>query len=127
MKKLIIRLLIALVVVVILAVVAVGLFLDGAIKRGVETFGPRLTKVEIKLQSLHLSLLSGWGTVKGLVDGLQLDLHLGQPRTESFHPPLDGPIQKQPHRHDGENDHHDQCNEQTNDEFLHKYPAPNVL
>jgi hypothetical protein len=69
MKKLIIRLLIALVVVVILAVVAVGLFLDGAIKRGVETFGPRLTKVEIKLQSVHLSLLSGWGTVKGLVVG----------------------------------------------------------
>ena len=33
MKKLIIRLLIALVVVVILAVVAVGLFLDGAIKK----------------------------------------------------------------------------------------------
>ena len=41
MKKLFIRLLIALVVVVILAVLAVGLFLDGVIKRGVETFGPR--------------------------------------------------------------------------------------
>jgi hypothetical protein len=69
MKKIIIRLLIALVVVVILAVLAVGLFLDAAIKRGVETFGPRLTKVDIKLQSVSLSLLSGAGTFKGLVVG----------------------------------------------------------
>jgi hypothetical protein len=69
MRKLIIRLLIALAVLVILAVVAVGLFLDGAIKKGVETFGPRLTKVEIKLQSVSLSLLSGSGTIKGLVVG----------------------------------------------------------
>jgi hypothetical protein len=69
MKKLIIRLLIALVVVVVLAVLAAGFFLDGAIKRGVETFGPRLTKVDIKLQSVRLSLFSGSGTVKGLVVG----------------------------------------------------------
>jgi len=69
MKKLIIRLLLALVVVVILAVLAVGLFLDGAIKKGVETFGPKLTKVDIKLQSVSLSLLSGSGTIKGLVVG----------------------------------------------------------
>jgi uncharacterized protein involved in outer membrane biogenesis len=69
MKKIIIRLLLALVVVLIHAVVAVGLFLDGAIKKGVETFGPRLTKVDIKLESVHLSLLSGSGTLKGLVVG----------------------------------------------------------
>lgn len=69
MKKLIVRLLIALVVVVILAVLAAGLFLDGAIKRGVETFGPKLTKVDIKLQSVSLSLFSGGGTIKGLVLG----------------------------------------------------------
>ena len=69
MKKLIIRLLIALVVVAILAVLAVGLFLDGAIKRGVEAFGPKLAKVDIKLQAVSLSLLSGAGTVKGLVVG----------------------------------------------------------
>jgi uncharacterized protein involved in outer membrane biogenesis len=69
MKKLITRLLIALVVVVILAVLAVGLFLDGAIKKGVETFGPKLTKVDIKLQSVSLSLFSGSGGIKGLVVG----------------------------------------------------------
>src|SRR5512137_1026009 len=69
MKKLIIRLIIALVVVVILAVLAVSLFLDGAIKRGVETFGPKLTKVDVKLDSVSVSLLSGAGSIKGLVVG----------------------------------------------------------
>jgi hypothetical protein len=69
MKKLIIRVLIALVVVILLAVLAVSLFLDGAIKRGVGTFGPRLTKVDIKLQSVSLPLLSGSGTIKSLVVG----------------------------------------------------------
>ena len=48
MKKIILRILIALVVLMILAVLAVGLFLDKAIKRGVETFGPKLAKVEIQ-------------------------------------------------------------------------------
>ena len=69
MKKIVIRLLIALVLVVILAAVAVGLFLDKAIKSGVETIGPRLTKVDIKLASVSLSLLSGSGSIKGLVVG----------------------------------------------------------
>jgi hypothetical protein len=69
MTKIIVRLLIALVVVVILAVLAIGLLLDKAIKSGVETFGPKLTKVDIKLQSVSLSLLSGSGTIKGLVVG----------------------------------------------------------
>jgi uncharacterized protein involved in outer membrane biogenesis len=69
MKKWIVRLLIALVVVIVVVVVAVGLFLDSAIKRGVETFGPKLTKVDIKLDSVRLSLLSGSGSIKGLVVG----------------------------------------------------------
>ncbi len=69
MKKLFFRLLIVLAVLVVLAVVAIGLFLDSAIKRGVETVGPMLTKVEVKLESVSLSLLSGSGKVKGLVIG----------------------------------------------------------
>ena len=69
MKKIIVRLLIALVVVVILAVLGVGLFLDRAIKAGVETIGPKVTKVDIKLDSVSLSLLSGGGAIKGLVVG----------------------------------------------------------
>jgi uncharacterized protein involved in outer membrane biogenesis len=69
MKKLIIRLLIGLAVLFILVIVGVGLFLNGAIKRGVETVGPMVTKVDIKLDSVNLSLLSGSGRIKGLLVG----------------------------------------------------------
>lgn len=69
MKKLLIRLLIALVVVVVIVVVAIGLFLDGAIKKGVETIGPQITKVDVKLDGANLSLFSGSGTIKGLTVG----------------------------------------------------------
>jgi hypothetical protein len=69
MKKLLIRLLIALVVVVVIVVVAIGLFLDGAIKKGVETIGPQVTKVDVKLDGVSLSLLSGSGKIKGFVLG----------------------------------------------------------
>ncbi len=69
MKKIMVRLIIALVVVVILAFLGVGLFLDKAIKAGVETLGPKVTKVDVKLQSVGLSLLSGGGTIKGLMLG----------------------------------------------------------
>jgi uncharacterized protein involved in outer membrane biogenesis len=69
MKKIIVRVLIALMVLVILAIVAAGLFLDRAVKTAVETFGPKLTKVDIKLNSVNLSLLSGSGAIKGLVVG----------------------------------------------------------
>jgi len=69
MKKLLIRVLIGLVVLVIVVVVAIGLFLDSAIKKGVETVGPQIAKVEIKLDGVSLSLLSGSGKVKGLIVG----------------------------------------------------------
>jgi uncharacterized protein involved in outer membrane biogenesis len=69
MKKLIIRLLIAFVVLVILGVLAMSLFLDKGIKRGIETVGPMLTKVDVKLASVSLSILSGSGKLKGLVVG----------------------------------------------------------
>lgn len=69
MKKLIIRILIALVVLVIVAALAVHFLLDSAIKRGVETVGPMLTKTDIKLNSVSLSILSGSGKLKGLVVG----------------------------------------------------------
>src|SRR5437773_12305207 len=69
MKKIVVRLLIALVVLVLLGALAVHLFLDGAIKRGVETIGPKLTKTDVKLDAVSLSLLSGSGKIKGLVVG----------------------------------------------------------
>jgi hypothetical protein len=69
MKKWLVRIVVVLVVLVVVAVVGVGLFLDRGIKKGVETFGPELTKVSIKLDSVSLSLLSGGGKVKGLEVG----------------------------------------------------------
>jgi len=69
MKKLIVRALLVIVVLLVLAVVAVAFFLDGAIKRGVETVGPQIANVEVKLDSVSLSLLSGSGKIKKLVIG----------------------------------------------------------
>jgi len=69
MKKILVRICIALVVLVVLAVLAVHFFLDGAVKRGVETVGPKLTKTEVKLAGVHISILSGSGKVKGLIVG----------------------------------------------------------
>jgi hypothetical protein len=69
MKKILIRSFIALIILLILGVVAIGLFLDGAVKRGVETVGPMLTKVDVKVDSVNLSLLSGGGKIKGLFIG----------------------------------------------------------
>lgn len=69
MKKLLIRVAIGLVVLILLALVTLGLFLDRAIKSGVEVAGPKLAKVEVRLASVNVSLLSGSGSVKGLVVG----------------------------------------------------------
>lgn len=69
MKKLFIRLLIGLLIVVVLVVAGVALFLDTAIKKGVETIGPQITKVDVTLDGVNLSLLSGSAKIKGLVVG----------------------------------------------------------
>src|SRR5207253_1720455 len=69
MKKIIIRLLIALIVLIVLAAVAVHLFLDSTVKRVVETMGPEMTKVQVKLEGVNIVLLSGSGSLKGLVVG----------------------------------------------------------
>jgi hypothetical protein len=69
MKKIIIRISIVLLLLVIVGVIAVGLSVDGLVKRGVETVGPMLTQVQVKLDSVSLSLLSGAGKMKGLFVG----------------------------------------------------------
>lgn len=69
MKKLLLRIGIVVVVLVVLAVVAVKLFLDSAVKKGIETIGPELTKVSITLDAIHISVLSGSGSVKQLIVG----------------------------------------------------------
>ena len=69
MKKLLLRIFIGLLILVVLGVIGFGLFIDSAIKKGVETIGPQIAKVEIKLDGVSLSILSGAGKVKGLVVG----------------------------------------------------------
>jgi hypothetical protein len=69
MKKILVRSLIVLVVLGIVAVVAVALSLNSAIKKGVETYGPQITKVPVTLESVNLSLFSGSGALKGLIIG----------------------------------------------------------
>ncbi|HMP82910.1 MAG TPA: AsmA family protein [Verrucomicrobiota bacterium] len=69
MKKILIGAVVAVVVVIVAAVLVVGFFLDGIVKKGIETVGPQVTKVDIKLDSVHLSLLGGSARVKGLVVG----------------------------------------------------------
>jgi hypothetical protein len=69
MKKWIVRLLLLVIVVLIAGVFAAGSFLDAGIKRGVEYVGPKVTKVDVKLNSVSLSLLSGSGQIKDLVVG----------------------------------------------------------
>jgi len=68
MKKIIAGVVILLVVLA-LVVAGAALFLDSAVKKGVETFGPKVAKVEVKLDSVRISLLSGNGALKGLLVG----------------------------------------------------------
>jgi ABC-type antimicrobial peptide transport system permease subunit len=69
MKKILLWIGIVVAVLLVIAVVAVKLYLDGAIKSGVEMVGSKLTRVEVKLEKVHLSLLSGSGEINGLVVG----------------------------------------------------------
>ena len=69
MKKVLIGILITIVVLAILAVVLTGLVLDRAIKAGIETIGPKLTKTDVKVESVRLSLLSGSGEIRGFIVG----------------------------------------------------------
>jgi uncharacterized protein involved in outer membrane biogenesis len=69
MKKILIRIGLVLMALAVVAVVAIGLSLNGAIKKGVETFGPQIAKVDVKLDGVNLSIFSGSGSIKGLVIG----------------------------------------------------------
>lgn len=69
MKKWLIRIVLAVVVLLVIVVVTLGLFLDQAVKKGVETVGPELTKVSIKLDGVSMHLLTGSGSIKGLEVG----------------------------------------------------------
>jgi len=69
MKKILVRLGVALIVLIILVALGIHFFLDSAVKQGVETIGTKMAKVDVKLDGVHLSILSGSGKIKGLVIG----------------------------------------------------------
>jgi uncharacterized protein involved in outer membrane biogenesis len=69
MKKFIKWFFIILIVLIVVAAVGVHFFLDDIVKRGVVTIGPRITKTEVKLGSVSLSLLTGSGKLGGLLVG----------------------------------------------------------
>lgn len=69
MKKILVRICIAIVALIVIAVLAIHFFLDTAVRKGVETVGSKMTKVDVTLDGVHLSLLSGSGKITGLVVG----------------------------------------------------------
>ena len=60
---------VGLVVLVIAAVLVTALFLDKIVKKGVETVGPQILKVPVTLNDIHIGLMTGTASVKGLVVG----------------------------------------------------------
>ena len=68
MKKLL-KILIVLVVLLLVGVFIASFFIGDIIKKGVETVGPQVTKVDVKLDGASLSFLGGSGSIKGLVVG----------------------------------------------------------
>jgi hypothetical protein len=69
MRKLFLSVVIVLVVLIVVAVIVVGFFLGTIVKTGMETVGPKITQVSIKVDAVNLSLLTGSARVKGLVVG----------------------------------------------------------
>lgn len=69
MKKWIIRGAIVAVVLVVVMVVAAFLSINKIVKTGFETIGPKITQVEMKLDSANISPFSGSGQLTGLFIG----------------------------------------------------------
>ncbi len=69
MKKWIIRIVVAGVVLVVVALAMVFFNLNSIVKKGVETVGPQLTKVDVKLGSAKLSPFNGNGELSKLFVG----------------------------------------------------------
>ena len=69
MKKIIIRIVIGIAVLVLVALVVVFFSLNSIVKKGVETVGPMITKVDVKLGSADISPFSGSGKLSKLVVG----------------------------------------------------------
>jgi len=69
MKKILWSILAGVVVLIVVAVILVGVFLDKIVKTGVETVGPKITGVSTKLDDIHIGLLTGAAKITGFVLG----------------------------------------------------------
>jgi uncharacterized protein involved in outer membrane biogenesis len=67
--KIILGILIGLVVLLLVVVAIIALRLDAIVKAGLETVGPKLTQTTLTVDAVHISLLGGSASVKGLVLG----------------------------------------------------------
>lgn len=54
---------------IVITVIVVSFFLDSIVKTGMETVGPKIIQVPIKVDSVGLSALTGSAKIKGLVIG----------------------------------------------------------
>jgi len=68
-KKILWGLVIVFVVLIVVAVIAAGPFLGKIVKAGMETVGPKITQVPIKVDTVSLSILTGSAKIEGLVVG----------------------------------------------------------
>src|SRR4051812_22431848 len=69
MKKWVLRIVIVVAVLVVVALALVFFNLNSIVKKGVETVGPQLTKVDVKLGAAKLSPLNGNGELSKLFVG----------------------------------------------------------
>src|SRR5688572_15501877 len=69
MKKVIVGILVAGVLLLVVAVALGFFFLGGIVKKGVETVGPAITKTDVRLAGATISVFDGNGELKGLVVG----------------------------------------------------------
>ena len=68
-KRILLSMGIGLLVLIIVAAIVVGLFLDKIVKAGVERVGPKITQTTVTVDAVNLSLLTGSARVKNLVVG----------------------------------------------------------
>jgi hypothetical protein len=69
MKKLLFKIIAVLLLLLIVGLVAVVFFLGNIIKKGVETAGPAITKVDVRLDQASVSIIGGSAQLKGLFVG----------------------------------------------------------
>lgn len=69
MKKKLLLVLVVLVLLVVAGLAALVARLDAVIKKSVETVGPKVTEVDVRLEAVKLSLLGGRGEIRGLEVG----------------------------------------------------------